>query len=163
MRIIIGDEIIIYLSKPYIKNVNLKDKLVAENFINKIKNKHKIQLFGYIDVKIYIDKLYGVVISIKKENLDYLDYFTDDISMNIEMIENTFLYKVDDIYLNKEILKYSEIYKYNKSLYLKIDKLSNIEIGKLIENSNIIYDNNAKEIIKKGKILKKEVITWKNL
>lgn len=159
MRIIIGDEIIIYLSKPYIKNVNLKDKLVAENFINKIKNKHKIQLFGYIDVKIYIDKLYGVVISIKKENLDYLDYFTDDISMNIEMIENTFLYKVDDIYLNKEILKYSEIYKYNKSLYLKIDKLSNIEIGKLIENSNIIYDNNAKEIIKKGKILKKEVIT----
>lgn len=159
MKIIIGDGIILYISKSYIKNINLKDRDVAEKFINKVIDIYKIDLSGYFDVKIYIDKYYGFLITIKKESNDYLSYFNDEINMNIEVIDDVFLYKVDDIYFLNSYLKSFVIYEFKGDIYLKIDNNSKLNMGVLIENSDIIFGNKVKEIIKKGTLIKKEVIT----
>ena len=155
MKLIIDDDIDIYLSKPYLKNIDLNDIKVIKNIIKKINKKYDIDLYGFIEVKIYIDKNYGVIINIKKEELEYFDYFNDEIEMNIEIINDSFLYKINNIYINSKI----KTYKYKDSLYISIDKIDNINLGKIIETSEIIYGDKAKKIIEKNNII--EVITWK--
>ena len=153
MKLIIDDDIDIYLSKPYLKNIDLNDIKVIKNIIKKINKKYDIDLYGFIEVKIYIDKNYGVIINIKKEELEYFDYFNDEIEMNIEIINDSFLYKINNIYINSKI----KTYKYKDSLYISIDKIDNINLGKIIETSEIIYGDKAKKIIEKNNII--EVIT----
>ena len=155
MKLIIDDDIDIYLSKPYLKNIDLNDIKVIKKIIKKINKKYDIDLYGFIEVKIYIDKNYGVIINIKKEELEYFDYFNDEIEMNIEIINDSFLYKINNIYINSKI----KTYKYKDSLYISIDKIDNINLGKIIETSEIIYGDKAKKIIEKNNII--EVITWK--
>ena len=153
MKLIIDDDIDIYLSKPYLKNIDLNDIKVIKKIIKKINKKYDIDLYGFIEVKIYIDKNYGVIINIKKEELEYFDYFNDEIEMNIEIINDSFLYKINNIYINSKI----KTYKYKDSLYISIDKIDNINLGKIIETSEIIYGDKAKKIIEKNNII--EVIT----
>ena len=51
-----NNEIIIYLNKTYIKNIDLQNKKILENYLNKllnkIKNKYELYISGYYDVKI---------------------------------------------------------------------------------------------------------------
>ena len=69
-----NNEIIIYLNKTYIKNIDLQNKKILENYLNKllnkIKNKYELYISGYYDVKIYLSEEYGIIINIEKENLD---------------------------------------------------------------------------------------------
>ena len=109
-------------------------------------------MYGYIEVKIYIDNNYGVIINIKKEELEYFDYFNDEIEMNIEIINDSFLYKINEIY-DKEQIKNKKIYKQKDNLYINIDKIDNIDLGKIIETSEIIYGEKAKKIIEKNDII----------
>ena len=158
MKLIIDDDIDIYLSKPYLKNIDLNDIKVIKKIIKKINKKYDIDLYGFIEAKIYIDKNYGVIINIKKEELEYFDYFNDEIEMNIEIINDSFLYKINEIY-DKEQIKNKKIYKQKDNLYINIDKIDNIDLGKIIETSEIIYGEKAKKIIEKNDII--EVIPWK--
>lgn len=158
MKLIIDDGINIYLNKQYLKNVDLNDTKTIKNIIKKINTKYNIDIYGYIETKIYIDKNYGIIINIKKEELDYFDYFNDEIEMNIEIINDSFLYKIEDY--NKDLIKDKTIYKYKDNLYINIDKIDNINLGKIIEISEIIYGEKAQNIIEKNNII--EVIPWKN-
>lgn len=149
MKIVIDDNIIIYLNRQYfnIDNENI------ENIIKKIKEKYKIKLEGYLDIIIHKDKYYGIIMEINK--IEYLDYFNNDLELNVTIEEDVFLYETDDI-LNID-LNYITIYKDREKIYLRPNKDINIE--KLIENSNIIYGKKAKKIIKKNM----EVIIWKKM
>lgn len=158
MKIEFDDDMIIYLSNMYIKNVDFKDRNLAEEYINRIIEIYKIDLCGYLDIKIYIDKFYGAVILIKKDDGYYLDYFNDDITMNIEVIDSVFLYKTDDIYFIKDLFKYSEILEYDASFYIKPFKLSDLEIGKLVENCDLIFGDIVGKILNNGKKVNEEVI-----
>ena len=39
-----NNEIIIYLNKTYIKNIDLQNKKILENYLNKLLNKNKKQI-----------------------------------------------------------------------------------------------------------------------
>ena len=158
MKLIIDDGINIYLNKQYLKNVDFNDTKTIKNIIKKINTKYNIDIYGYIETKIYIDKNYGIIINLKKEELDYFDYFNDEIEMNIEIINDSFLYKIEDY--NKDLIKDKTIYKYKDNLYINIDKIDNINLGKIIEISEITYGEKAQNIIEKNNII--EVIPWKN-
>lgn len=151
MKLIIDDGINIYLNKQYLKNVDLNDTKTIKNIIKKINTKYNIDIYGYIETKIYIDKNYGIIINLKKEELDYFDYFNDEIEMNIEIINDSFLYKIEDY--NKDLVKDKTIYKYKDNLYINIDKIDNINLGKIIEISEIIYGEKAQNIIEKNNII----------
>ena len=92
----------------------------------------------------------------KKEELEYLDYFNNQIELNIELIEDSFLYKVDDIFnINKTLLSKFVIYKDGETIYLKAkNDLNSIELGTILENGEIVYGNKAQKIKRKSQIIK---------
>lgn len=144
---------IIYLNKDY-KKINIKDKINIENdfrelFLNLRKN-YNIKLVGYYNIYIYENKHYGLVIEIENEDLEYYDYFDDELDMKITILENqTFIYEI--LNDSKEILSKYNIIKNKDKLYVKLDNdISNIEMGILLENSKIIYKD-AVDIIKGAK------------
>ena len=160
MKLIIDENIVIFLDKLYLNNIDLKDYNLIEKklikLINKIQNKYLIDLNGYYNVYIYKDENYGIIIYMQKEELEYIDYFNEQLEFNIEVIEDSFLYKIDDILrLEKPLLNKFIIYKNKDNLYLKSkEKISNIELGIILENSEIIYGAQADKIKKKSQIIK---------
>ena len=151
-----NSEIIIYLNKTYIKNIDLQNKKILENYLNKllnkIKNKYELYISGYYDVKIYLSEEYGIIINIEKENLDYPEYFVGEIDMNISVIEDKFLYEVENIDIPKSILNKLEKYKFLDKIYLRPKgSLSDIELGVILENTKLIYGEKAKQILTKSR------------
>ncbi len=134
----------------YVNNINNNIDFTNTNSIReyfkiiflKLKNYYNIKLSGIYKVKVYKD--FNIVIELFEEESDYYD----EIDMEIELIENTFLYQIEDIYISKDIIKKSKILKYNNNLYLMIiNKLTNKELGYLYEISKLIYKN-TENIIK---------------
>lgn len=160
MKLIIDENIVFFLNKIYLDNVDIKDESLIEKklikLINKIQKQYNIDLNGYYNVYIYKDKNYGLIIEMEKEKLDYLDYFNNQIELNIEIIEDTFLYKIDNIFtIDKTLLEKLIIYINKDEIYLKIkENINDIELGQIIENSQIIYGNKAKSIKKQSKIIR---------
>lgn len=160
MKLIIDENIVFFLNKIYLDNVDIKDESLIEKklikLINKIQKQYNIDLNGYYNVYIYKDKNYGLIIEMEKEKLDYLDYFNNQIELNIEIIEDTFLYKTDNIFtIDKTLLEKLIIYINKDEIYLKIkENINDIELGQIIENSQIIYGNKAKSIKKQSKIIR---------
>ena len=160
MKLIIDENIVFFLNKIYLDNVDIKDESLIEKklikLINKIQKQYNIDLNGYYNVYIYKDKNYGLIIEMEKEKLDYLDYFNNQIELNIEIIEDTFLYKTDNIFtIDKTLLEKLIIYINKDEIYLKIkENINDIELGQIIENSQIIYGNKAKLIKKQSKIIR---------
>ena len=160
MKLIIDENIVFFLNKIYLDNVDIKDESLIEKklikLINKIQKQYNIDLNGYYNVYIYKDKNYGIIIEMEKEKLDYLDYFNNQIELNIEIIEDTFLYKIDNIFtIDKTLLEKLIIYINKDEIYLKIkENINDIELGQIIENSQIIYGNKAKSIKKQSKIIR---------
>jgi len=67
------------------------------------------------------------------------------VDLDIKLKEEVFIYEIEDFnYLNKK-------YKYVKDkdkIYLVLDKVSEIEMGKILEYSKVIYGDRAKTILK---------------
>lgn len=151
MKLTLDNDITIYLNKTYLEKLNINSNNITSNYIlnliDKIKNIYKIDINGYYDANIYIDNNYGIIINIKKEDIEYFDYF-NNIELNINVIEDEFLYEIEDIFnLSKYLLDKFEIYKVKDNIYLKIkEELNYIEIGTILENSKIIYGKQAKII-----------------
>lgn len=160
MKLIIDESITFFLDKVYIQNLDLTNQSMLEKklikLINKIQNKYNIDLYGYYNVFIYKDSNYGLIIDMQKEELEYLDYFNNQIELNIEVIEDSFLYKIEDIFeISKKLLNKFIIYKNGDTIYLKASKtLNNLELGIILENGEIIYGKEANNIKKKSQIIK---------
>ncbi len=157
MKLIIDNNIVIILGNFYLKDYNLKDYNNIEKSLFKMLNKHSVDLNGYYNVFIYHDKNYGLIIDMQKEDLEYLDYFNNQIELNIEIIEDSFLYEIEDIFnFDDNLLTKFIIYQKGYKFYLEIkDKISSIKLGNILENSKIIYGKQAKKIKKESKIIKK--------
>ena len=157
MKLVIDDNIVIILGNFYLKNYDLKDYNQIEKNLFKIINKHSIELNGYYNVFIYHDKNYGIIIDMQKEDLEYLDYFNNQIELNIEIIEDSFLYEIEDIFaLNKNILNEFILYKKGYHFYIEAkEKIDTIKLGEILENSKIIYGKVAKKIKRESRIIKK--------
>ena len=145
---IVDDNIIVFLNKYIIRDLDYNDSKVLEvelkNIFDKLNLYDGIKIKGYYDVHIYIDNDYGIVIELIKDDIDYIDY-DEVIDMKILINNVKFLYKIDDIFGFSDL-----IYLYKNSLYLDP---TNIDIS-LFEHSEIVYKN-TDEIRKYGRILKK--------
>ncbi len=153
----INEKIILYLNKMYISSLDFSDKELADKYLKKlfvkISNKYDIEFNGYYLVKLYVDTNYGVIIEIKNEELEYLDYFSNQIEMNTEVVYGSFLYEISD--LNEEFVDDFTIYKFDNKFYLRVrNDVSDMEMGKLLEHAKIIYGISVSNIIKKGKVVR---------
>lgn len=122
-----------------------------EEFIKEIFNKSlkKHNLTGNILFNFYIDKLYGMIIEIKKEsNLIIKEVIDIKIKFNLNI---SFLYEVDYFYLIENNIVNQNIYYYNDKFYLEIiNDMEEKDYLKLLDNSLIIYNGEINNIISKG-------------
>lgn len=134
----------IYIKKDLIDNIDFNNKDDLENYLKKLfkilKNKYNILIEGFYDITVYKDKYYGVVIHLEKEDLEYYNYFRNQVDMRIITVESEFLYLVDDIPYN--IFDKIQILVKDDEIYLKIKKnLTKLEMMQLLENSKVVFDD----------------------
>lgn len=154
-RIIDNNNYLIKIYKEMLKNIdiyNIEDiKHLLTIIFTKLLKKYKLN--GLIFIDIYINEIYGIIITIEeKKTLFNIDEINVKIGFNFNSI---FLYKIDYfdlIYLN---IKQQDIYYFNNSYYLNIiNGIDNDKYLKLLEFSDIIYKD-INNVINKGiKIIK---------
>jgi len=166
VNIIDDNNVIVFLNKFNIKSIDFKNREnIEKNFRNiflKLKHIYKLDIKGYYDIKIYIDKYYGVVLQINYEEIEYIDYQDSQIDMRVNIIsDNEFLYKIEDIFIiDEKIFKDIDIYIFKEEYYIKIKKdLNDYDMAFILESSNLIYDNITFDILKLGnKMLIKDLV-----
>ena len=143
MNIKFIDELIldIYIKRELIDNIDFNNKTDLEKYLKKLfkilKNKYNIVIEGFYEITVYIDKYYGVIFHLEKEDIDYYDYFKNQVDMRIITIDTDFLYLVDDIPQN--LLNKVDVIIIDKNIYLKIkENLSKVEMMKLLEISKVV-------------------------
>lgn len=139
MKINYGDKLIIYLNNNYLKQKNINVDNIENCFYSIfeiLKEKYEFKLSGLYDVDIYIDFNYGIVIEFIKQDID-MNYY-DQIDMQIRVIKNDFLIKIDDL----EPFVNSKVYKYKNEYYS--NDLDKIEFGELIYDTNSIINHSIK-------------------
>lgn len=152
------DKLILYLNKMYIHSLDFSDKEMVQKYMKrlflKVSSRYDIEFDGYYIVKLYVDMNYGVIIEVIKEELEYLDYFSNQIEMNTEVIHGSFLYEISNISEQHSLEKFV-IYKFNDKLYIRVQsQVSDMQMGSVLEHAKIIYGTDADNIIKKGKIVR---------
>ena len=133
----------IYIKKELIDNIDFNSKDDLEKYLKKLfktlRNKYNILIEGFYDITVYIDKYYGVVFHLEKEEIEYYDYFKNQVDMRIITIDTEFLYLVDNIPIN--LLDKVNIIIKDGEMYLKIkENLTKLEMMKLVESSKVFYE-----------------------
>ena len=133
----------VYIKKELIDNIDFNNKEDLEKYLKSLfktlKNKYDIVIEGFYEITVYTDKYYGVVLHLEKDELDYYDYFKNQVDMRIVTVDTNFMYLVEDI--PNSILNKVNVCVKDNNIYLKIkEKLTKLEMMELIENSKIIYD-----------------------
>ena len=163
MKVSIQDEAnaTLYLSKEYTDNIDFSNKLNIEDYFRrlfkKLKTFYSLDIKGFYNIKIYSDKYYGSILKMQKEDLEYYDCFDNHIDMRFSNKDySSFLYEINDLFdiddsLNDKII----LYIYRNHMYVRIVKeINSIQLGRLIENSKIIFDDRINDVIEYGKIVK---------
>ena len=133
----------VYIKKELIDNIDFNNKEDLEKYLKSLfktlKNNYDIVIEGFYEITVYTDKYYGVVLHLEKDELDYYDYFKNQVDMRIVTVDTNFMYLVEDI--PNSILNKVNVCVKDNNIYLKIkEKLTKLEMMELIENSKIIYD-----------------------
>lgn len=150
MKINMSDEdITVYINKYYLKKFDFLDLSSLEedmnNLFHTLKINYDFEMSGYYDIDVYIDNNYGVIITMKHEEMEYYEYLTDQIDTQVTIHNNNnFLYKIADFFGVRNYLsnKNYSLYKYNNELYIKLnEEIDDIILGNLLEYSTeICYD-----------------------
>jgi len=132
----------IYIKKELIDNIDFNSKTDLEKYLKKLfkilKNKYNITIEGFYDITVYIDKYYGVILHLEKDDIEYYDYYKNQVDMRIITVDTDFMYLVDDIPFN--LLEKVYVLIKNNNIYLKIKQdLTKFEMMELLEISRIIY------------------------
>lgn len=138
---------IVILDKLNIKEVDFKIKKQVENCFRKVFNKIKKRLNkevnGFFNIKVYLNDDLGAILVIDKEELEYYDYFSNQIDMQINIeYDSIILLEFNDIF---DIGDANEIYMHNNKFYIKY-----VENLKHMEFSNIIYGEQVEAVIEKA-------------
>lgn len=133
----------IYIKKELIDNVDFNSKDDLEKYLKKLfkilKYKYEIVIEGFYDITVYKDKYYGVIFHLEKDDIEYYDYYKNQVDMRIITIDSEFLYLVDDIPSN--LLEKVNVLIKNNEIYLKIKKeLTKLEMMELLEISKVVYE-----------------------
>jgi hypothetical protein len=132
----------IYVKKHLIEGIDFSIKSDIEKYLKKLfktlNNKYNIAVEGFYNITVYIDKYYGIILHLEKEELDYYEYYKNQVDMRLVTVHTDFMYEVDDIPF--DIIEKVKISNKNKNIYLTLkEKLTDLEMMKLLENSKIIY------------------------
>jgi len=132
----------IYVKKYLIENIDFSNKSDIEKYLKKLfktlNNKYNISIEGFYNITVYIDKFYGIVLHFEKEDMEYFEYYKNQVDMRLVTVHTDFMYEVDDIPF--DILNKVKVSNKNKNIYLTLkEKLTDLEMMKLLENSKIIY------------------------
>ena len=138
----------LYLNNLYVKDLNLDNKDNIEKYLKKlfliVKNRYDVDISGMFEIDIYVNDKYGIVIDIFKEELEYLDYFSNQIDMQVNIIKDSiFLYEIDNLIDNT-------LYKYDSKYYINIEDINDISI---YEQGKIIFGEYVLDVLKYGKKL----------
>jgi len=118
-------------------------KSLFDNILN------KYGLSGNIIFNVFIDRLYGMIIEIKKESNAIMKEKVDiKIKFNLNV---SFLYEVDYFYLIDNNIVNQYVYYYNDKFYLEIiNDIKENDYTQLLENCLVIYDDEKNNIINNG-------------
>lgn len=138
----------------------LNDRDILEDrfrdIFSKLKDMYSIIIEGYYTIELYTDSIMGMVVVIEKEQIDYFDYFDNQVDMRIIVHDNdTILYEIDDDFTTLKNLD-MDIFFYKNKFYGRIKRpLSSHEIGYLLEHSfGILYGDSIKYVTKDINYLK---------
>ena len=146
MKVSIEDEnnFIVFLNN---KKFFLDDKDDLEqqfkSIFNDIKLRYQFDVSGYYDIIVYKDKIYGMILSMKKEDIEYLDYFDNQVEMRI----------VTSPYNDLNIpFDNCEVRSFRGNIYIiPHNNVKNIEFAQILEYTTVIYGEEADKIIKYSK------------
>ena len=132
----------IYVKKYLIDGINFSIKSDIEKYLKKLfktlNNKYNLTIEGFYNITVYIDKFYGIVLHLEKEEIDYYEYYKNQVDMRLITVDTEFKYEVNDIPMN--ILNKVKVYTKNGNICLAIkEELTNYEMMNLIEYSKILY------------------------
>ena len=141
MKVITEQEnnILLYLPK-FRLDFNEMDQVEKElrDIFLRLKYYYFVNIQGFYEVKVYKDIHYGIILELKKDMLEYFDYYEDEIEMRVELIEVDFIYEVRDILeLSKDILKKSEVYLDKNKYYVKVKE--DLDMAQLLENVLVFH------------------------
>lgn len=168
MKVNITDELsfVVFLNKYYIKNIDFNNKNEMENYFKSLfirfKDYYNIDIGGFYDINVYKDEQYGIILDIKKDDLDYMDYCYNQVDMRIVISNDCgFIYKINNLDVIENVINDVKLYFYNNNLYISFIK--NVDINKIIEHIDIIYGNNVNKIIKNGKLINKKEVNYEKI
>jgi len=132
----------IYVKKYLIEGINFSVKSEIEEYLKKLfkilNTKYNLVIEGLYNIKVYVDKYYGIILHLEKENIDYYEYYKNQVDMRLITINTEFMYEVDDIPTN--ILNKVNVSIKDKNIYLILkEELNNLEMMELLENSKLVY------------------------
>ena len=133
----------IYIKNKFIENIDFENKEDIEKYLKKLfktlNQKYKIIIEGFYNITIYIDKYYGIVIHLEKEELEYYEYYKNQVDMRLITVHTDFMYLVND--LPKSIINKIKLQIKDNNIYIKIiNKLNDLEMMELMEFSEIVYN-----------------------
>ena len=133
----------IYIKNQLIENIDFENKEDIEKYLKKLfkilNQKYKIIIEGFYNITIYIDKYYGIIIHLEKEELEYYEYYKNQVDMRLITVHTDFMYLVNDI--PKSIIDKIKIENKDNNIYIKIiNKLNDLEMMELMEFSEIVYN-----------------------
>ena len=152
------DKINLYLNNAYLGKIDFSNKEAIEEYLKTIflilKKRLNKEFYGFYNIDIYVNNIYGVIIEINKEKIDFYDYMTNQIEMQVNIETNSdFLFEIDDMFDNNLYLK-TTLYLYNDKYYLDIP--SDIDIN-ILEYVCIVYGKERDMVKRFGKKLKVNV------
>lgn len=160
MKIIMdgASDIVVFLNHYQMKKFDFQNREQLEEYLKeiflKLKHDHQISIAGYYQIGVYLDPYYGTILNIEKEELEYFDYYDNQIDMRITIYHDCiFLYELFDyLQLSPTILKKGRLYRFQDQLYFKLNEvLTEIELGNLLEHSILHYGDQAEEIMQLSK------------
>lgn len=154
------DNLIVFLNKFYIDKYKFSlDKNLEECFKELFKvlsAYHGVEISGYYNISVYQDNIYGCILCIEREDIDFYNYYDDHIDMKISIVKNNrFIFKVNDnSVIDKRLLKYIYLIIDNNDIYLMPKRtISQYDLGRIIENSKIIFGAKANDILDRCKYI----------
>lgn len=146
---LLENDIILFIKQTEVVDLNFEKKNEVEayfkNILLKLKEYYSVDIKGFYDIYVYIDKKEGMVLRLENEDLDYYNSF-HQLELRVLKEETVFFYEVEDI-LDLP-LKEIDIYVYKNRFYIK--RKNKKKVYSLYEFGKIIYEDTNK-IINNGK------------
>ncbi len=151
-----GNNLIVFLNSRVSSKIDFFDKMGLEDYFRdlflKFKDIYSIDVSGSYNIEVFIDKSYGVILNIQKDNMDFFDYYDDSIDMKITISRcGNFLYKlIGDV---GSVIDSCDVYYFDGDIYIRPHGVNFLQMGYILENSLIIYGDESDFVVKKGKLL----------